>query len=58
MLRSFLALALLHNILAAPISSLTTLPFLPDTPNFDTYSGYLSIPDSGGKQLHYVLVLS
>ena len=34
------------------------VPFLPDTPNFKTYSGYLDIPNSKGKSLHYVLVES
>lgn len=34
------------------------LPGLPDTPNFAMYSGYLNIPNSNGKSLHYVLVES
>jgi carboxypeptidase C (cathepsin A) len=36
----------------------TNLPGLPDTPNFDIYSGYLDIPNSLGKSLHYVFVES
>ena len=34
------------------------LPGLPDTPNFDMYSGYLDIPNSQGKSLHYIFVES
>ena len=36
----------------------TDLSIFPDTPNFDIYSGYLSIPNSFGKALHYVFVES
>lgn len=44
---------------SAPLSDLVKLqPGLPDIPNFDTYSGYLDIPNSNGKSLHYVLVQS
>lgn len=33
-------------------------PGLPDTPNFETYAGYLPIPNSQGKELFYVMVQS
>ena len=36
----------------------TNLPGLPSTPTFDIYSGYLDIPNSLGKALHYVFVES
>lgn len=44
---------------AANLNDLVTnLPGLPDVPNFDIYSGYLDIPNSLGKSLHYVFVES
>ena len=36
----------------------TSLPGVPVVPNFDIYSGYLDIPNSKGKSLHYVFVES
>lgn len=36
----------------------TSLPGVPVVPNFDIYSGYLDIPNSNGKSLHYVFVES
>ena len=34
------------------------LPGLPDVPNFDMYSGFLDVPNSKGKSLHYIFVES
>ena len=47
-----------------PIQDLvTTFPvgniqYYPSTPSFATFSGYLNIPNSGGKSLHYMFVES
>ncbi|CAG9316598.1 unnamed protein product [Blepharisma stoltei] len=50
---------LLAVALAAPLSDLVIgQPGLPTPATFDTYSGYLDIPNSGGKSLHYILVES
>ena len=43
---------------AIPGDLVTNLPGLPNTPSFDIYSGYLDIPNSNGKSLHYVFVES
>jgi carboxypeptidase C (cathepsin A) len=44
---------------SAKLSDLViNLPGLPDVPNFDMYSGYLDVPNSLGKSLHYVFVES
>ncbi|CAG9336337.1 unnamed protein product [Blepharisma stoltei] len=52
-------LFLLGLAFGAPFQDLViNQPQLPDVPNFDTYSGYLDIPNSGGKSLHYILVTS
>ncbi|CAG9313335.1 unnamed protein product [Blepharisma stoltei] len=59
MWRQFLFLLTLGVSLGAKLSDLVTnLPGLPDTPNFAIYSGYLSIPNSNGKMLHYIMVES
>ncbi|CAG9322917.1 unnamed protein product [Blepharisma stoltei] len=54
-------LILVETVLGAPLADLVkNRPGLPpdSPPNFDTYSGYLDIPNSNGKSLHYVLVES
>jgi len=37
---------------------LTTFPGFPEVPSFDIYSGYLDVPNSNGKSLHYVFLES
>lgn len=37
---------------------MTTFPNFPEIPSFDMYSGYLDVPNSKGKSLHYVFVES
>ncbi|CAG9322916.1 unnamed protein product [Blepharisma stoltei] len=54
-------LLLIGTALSAPLADLVkNRPGLPadSPPNFDTYSGYLNIPNSNGKSLHYILVES
>ena len=36
----------------------TSLPGVPVVPSFDIYSGYLAIPNSKGKSLHYIFIES
>lgn len=55
----WVSLLLFGLTLGAPFQDLVkNQPGLPDIPNFDTYSGYLDIPNSNGKSLHYILVTS
>lgn len=55
----WITLLLISAAFSAPLSDLViNQPGLPDLPNFQTYSGYLDIPNSEGKSLHYVLVQS
>lgn len=37
---------------------MTTFPGFPEVPAFDIYSGYLDVPNSNGKSLHYVFLES
>ncbi|CAG9333705.1 unnamed protein product [Blepharisma stoltei] len=55
----WISFVLIGIAFSAPLSDLVkNQPGLPEPANFDTYSGYLDIPNSNGKSLHYVLVES
>lgn len=59
MWRTILCVAVLYTADSAPAEDrVLKQPGLPDTPNFETYAGYLPIPNSLGKELFYVMVLS
>lgn len=56
MLVKFILLGLASAVILQ--DKITTFPQFPEVPSFDMYSGYLDVPNSKGKSLHYVFVES
>ncbi|CAG9327620.1 unnamed protein product [Blepharisma stoltei] len=56
----FLWLTLLSVFISAdrPQDLIKTLPWAPVQPTFPMYSGFIPLPNTGGRQIHYVLVKS
>lgn len=56
MLVKFILLGLASGVILS--DKMTSFPQFPEIPPFDMYSGFLDVPNSKGKQLHYVFVES
>ncbi|OMJ72156.1 hypothetical protein SteCoe_29467 [Stentor coeruleus] len=56
MLANFILLGLANGVILT--DRMTSFPQFPEIPPFDMYSGFLDVPNSKGKQLHYVFVES